>query len=252
MNRPELSVQLYTLRERLDDLPALAQALAEVGFTCVEPHRWHENVSEVKAALDAAGLRAPSAHARILDGAAPQIFAAAAELGVETVIQPNAPREMWHTRAGVRELADQLNLLGVQAREFGVRVAYHNHAFEFLESPWMTEFADEQHPTALDFFASDLSDEVDLQIDTYWAAVGGADPVRLLERLGKRVTLLHVKDGPITPEPIDQLPVGDGAMPVPEILAAAPHARPVIELDDYRADAFEAVRASYDYLIRRL
>lgn len=76
--RPELSVQLYTVRDRLEDFPRPTQELAQIGFTCVEPHRWHENVAQVGAALRVAGLRAPSAHARILDGAS------SAELDLET------------------------------------------------------------------------------------------------------------------------------------------------------------------------
>ena len=252
MTRPELSVQLYTLRDRLEDLPNLAQRLAQIGFTCVEPHRWHENATEVKNALQAAGLRAPSAHARILDGDSSQIFSAAVDLGIDTVVQPSSPRELWHSRAGIRELAQKMNALAVDARQFGVRVAYHNHAFEFLESNWQSQAGPAQLPTALDFFAADLSDDVLLQVDTYWAAVGGADPVALLERLGQRVRLLHIKDGPITGDPADQLPVGAGKMPVDEILAVAPQARPIIELDDYRGDALDAVQASYEYLAGRL
>lgn len=77
--RPELSVQLYTVRDRLDDFPRLTQELAQIGFTCVEPHRWHENVAEVGAALRETRLRAPSAHATLfLDSAS------SAELDLET------------------------------------------------------------------------------------------------------------------------------------------------------------------------
>lgn len=252
MTRPQLSVQLYTLRDRLDDLPALAAELAQIGFTRVEPHRWHENPTEVRAALDGAGLSAPSAHARILDADPHQVFSAAVELGVKTVVQPNAARELWHSQAGVASLAEKLNEAAEIGREYGVGVGYHNHAFEFLESEWIIGAANEERPTALDFLAADLDEGVALEIDTYWAAVGGADPVALLKRLGFRVTLLHIKDGPITPDAINQTPVGGGAMPVDQILAAAPHARPVIELDDYRGDALDAVRESYEYLIGRL
>ncbi|HLS03144.1 MAG TPA: sugar phosphate isomerase/epimerase [Actinomycetales bacterium] len=252
MTRPALSVQLYTLRDRLSDLPALARDLARIGFECVEPHRWYENPGEVQEALSAAGLRAPSAHAPILDGAAHQIFAAAAELGVETVIQPSSDPELWRSSAGVEELADRLNQLVDTARDFGVKVGYHNHAFEFLEPEWVAREGCEGELTALDYFAQQLRDEVTLEVDTYWAAVGGADPVALLRRLGERVTLLHIKDGPITSGASDQVAVGAGAMPVEKILAIAPHARPVIELDDHRGDMLEAVRASFEFLVGRV
>src|SRR5690625_544781 len=146
MKRPEVSVQLYTLRDRLDDLPALANELASIGFSCVEPHRWHENPRDVRAALDSAGLSAPSGHVRILDADPRLVFDAAAELGVTTVVQPNAPRQLWHSRAGVRELADKLNTVAAVGSEYGIQVGYHNHAFEFLESQWIGEAATRELP----------------------------------------------------------------------------------------------------------
>jgi sugar phosphate isomerase/epimerase len=86
-----------------------------------------------------------------------------------------------------------------------------------------------------------------LEIDTYWAAVGGADVPPLLQRLGPRVAALHVKDGPIDrDEP--QVAVGGGAMPVPEILAAAPDAQRIVELDTCATDLFDALAASHTYL----
>ena len=52
-----------------------------------------------------------------------------------------------------------------------------------------------------------LDERVVLEVDTYWASVGGADVVDLARRLGDRVRLLHVKDdalvvaGEAAPEP---------------------------------------------------
>src|SRR5699024_958069 len=119
----------------------------------------------------------PSGHVRILDADPRLVFDAAAELGVTTVVQPNAPRELWHSRAGVRELAEKLNAVAAIGSEYGIQVGYHNHAFEFLESKWIINAATPELPTALDFLALDLESNVTLQIDTYWVAVGGADPV---------------------------------------------------------------------------
>jgi hypothetical protein len=43
--------------------------------------------------------------------------------------------------------------------------------------------------------------------------------------------------------------VGSGVLPVPEIIAAAPDALRVVELDDSETDMFEAVRASREFLL---
>lgn len=254
MTTPAISVQLYTLRELIaDDLPGTLRELAAIGFTAVEPHRFHHDVPGMRRALADAGLVAPSAHARLLQVTdsrveigpdAREILAAAAELGIGTVVQPAVPRELWHSAAGVAALAEQLNEAATLGAMHGVQVGYHNHAFELEESTWHTD----PERSALEVLTADLVPDIVLEVDTYWAAVGGLDPVALLRRLGTRAALLHVKDGPISPVTADQLPLGEGAMPVRELLAAAPHARPVVELDDYAGDMLDAVRRSYRYL----
>ena len=71
--------------------------------------------------------------------------------------------------------------------------------------------------------ADQLDDAVLLEVDTYWAAVGGQAVPDLLRRLGDRVRYLHVKDGPVSTRKTHD---GGrlGRMPVAEILAASPSA----------------------------
>ena len=268
MTTPPISVQLYTLRERVAaDLPGTLRELADIGFTAVEPHRWHEDVAGMRRALADAGLVAPSAHARLLQAAdggasgggdasgsddvrmeigpdAEAMLDAAAELGITTVVQPVSPPEVWRSAAGVAQLAEQLGEVAALAARHGLQVAYHNHAWELEESTWHTD----PDRSVLEVFADDLDPKVVLEVDTYWAAVGGLDPLALLQRLGTRAALLHIKDGPISAVNTDQLPVGQGVMPVTDLLAVAPHARPIIELDDYSGDMLDAVRQSFTYL----
>jgi sugar phosphate isomerase/epimerase len=94
-----------------------------------------------------------------------------------------------------------------------------------------------------------LDPEIVLEVDTYWAAAGGEDVPELLSRLGDRVRLLHLKDGPIQTNFKDQVPLGQGKMPWKEILAAATSLEVgIVEVDEYTGDMLEAVRESYDYL----
>jgi sugar phosphate isomerase/epimerase len=86
-------------------------------------------------------------------------------------------------------------------------------------------------------------------VDTYWAYAGGADVPALLKRLGDRVFALHLKDGDGTLDTKKQVAVGSGVVPVRDIIAAAPDALRVIELDDSETDVFEAVRASREFLL---
>ena len=96
--------------------------------------------------------------------------------------------------------------------------------------------------------ADALDPAVLLEVDTYWAAVGGQDVPALLGRLGDRVRYLHVKDGPVTRDD-PMTAVGTGRMPVAEILAACPSAEwHVVELDRCATDMLTAVRDSLAWL----
>lgn len=245
MTTSPVSVQLYTVREALqDDLQGTLNRLAEVGFTQVEPFAF-TNYPGLGDALAAAGLTAPTVHVHFLgesDEQIAEIFDAARELGIQTVIDPHAADERWTSAAAIDEIAAQLNHAATIAAEHGVRVGYHNHAHEFENK------VDGQ--SALEYFASKLDPEVVLELDTYWVAVGGENPVEVLRRLGDRVVAIHVKDGPATKETKDQVAVGSGSLPIREIIEAAPHALRVIELDDSRDDRFTAVADSFAYLTK--
>ena len=100
----------------------------------------------------------------------------------------------------------------------------------------------------LEVLAEQLDPAVVLEVDTYWAYVGGADVPALLDRLGDRVVALHIKDGDGSLDNKKQVPVGAGVVPVNEFMAAAPNALFVVELDDSEGDLVEAVGASREYL----
>jgi sugar phosphate isomerase/epimerase len=236
-----LSVQLYTVRDSIAaDLPGTLARLAGIGFSLVEPYAFVERVDEYAELLPANALQAPSAHVKLVGQDLAPIFAAAKRLGVETIIDPHIDESRWTTRADIEGVAHELSAIAEQASAEGLSVGYHNHAFEL-------ENVIEGTP-ALEIFAAALSDAVSLEVDTYWAEVGGQDAVALLGRLGDKVRFLHVKDGPKTTSDVDQVAVGNGAMPVAEILLAAPQALPVIELDGFTGDVFDAVTDSYRFL----
>jgi sugar phosphate isomerase/epimerase len=239
---PPLSVQLYTVREQLaQDLPKTLDRLAALGLTRVEPFKLTEYAAALGPALAASGLAAPTAHQHVVGtGAEDEVFAAAAALGVGTVFDPRIDRHRFESVAGVAAVADDLNAAAAVAERHGVRVGYHNHAQEL-------EIVLDGRP-ALEVLAAHLDDAVVLELDAYWAVVGGQDPVALLHRLGDRVQAVHVKDGPGTPDPADQVAVGHGELPIHAILGAAPQALRVIELDDTRGDRFQAVADSCAWL----
>ena len=250
---PPLSLQLYTVREALDaDFAGTMQRVADIGFTRVEPYDFLARADALAAGLAATGLTAPSAHFRFLDaeslaGASlDDVFAAAARLGIPTVIDPYVDPAKWLSAADIHRTADALNAAAEVAVKHGIRIGYHNHWFE-LAPVIDADVIDGD--TGLEILSSGLNPAVILELDTYWAAAGGQDVVALLGRLGDRVRLLHIKDGPIEPDPTSQLAVGRGKMPVWDIIAAATSLEvAVVELDAFAGEMFDAVIDSYTYL----
>ncbi len=263
MSHPELSLQLYSVREQLhQDLCGTLDRIAGLGFRNVESFDFINRASALRAAYDAAGVRSPSGHASFLSdqlepGAAQvevpaigHVLDEAAILGVEILIDPFVSGTFWQQPDAVKRTAERLNNYVDIAAERGIRLGYHNHSHEFHHSF--------DGVTAFEFFAQHLDPRVVLEVDVFWAAIGRQDVVALLERLGDRVRLLHAKDGIIGDDPqlpnagevlLDQRAAGEGELDMPAILAAAPQAEfAIVEFDSFDGDLFAEVGTSATYL----
>jgi sugar phosphate isomerase/epimerase len=236
-----LSVQLYSVRDTFAaDPDDTLRRLAAIGFTQVEPYGLVENLAALRTGLKNAGLTAPTAHAKLIGVDQREVFAAAAECGVSTVIDPFVPPEKWQDPADIAATAEALNNAAEIAPEYAVTVGYHNHWWE-LESRI-------DGRTAFEVFADQLDPALVLEVDTYWATAGGENAAELLRRLGDKVRAIHVKDGGLATDATGQVPAGEGQVPINEVLAAAPNALRVIEFDAYDGDIFDGIAASYAYL----
>lgn len=236
------SVQLYSVRDALEsDLAGTIARIAAIGFTRVEPYNFVATATELGFALRANGLTAPSGHAPLLSADQHAIFAAARDLGIGTVIDPHHPAENWTSVEDIETAAAALNSAAKVGAEYGIRVGYHNHQFE-IEARF-------DGRTGLEVLADSLDPAVVLEVDTYWAAVGGEDPAALLARLGDRVRFIHIKDGPVSMDKDAQLPVGRGDIAIREVIAAATALEVgVVEFDAYAGDIFEGLAESLAFL----
>lgn len=237
-----LSIQLYTLRDQIAaDRDGALTRLAEIGYRSVEAYDPTADPAGFRKVADGLGLSVSSTHAYALFDKDPgEVFDAVATIGTDLAIIPGGiAHEEFTGLDGLRRTADLLNGFAAKAAEHDIRIGYHNHWWEIEP-----RFAGR---TALEVLADLLAPEVFLEVDTYWAAVGGADVPELLHSLDDRVLALHVKDGPgVKDEP--HTAVGKGNIDVPAILAAAPEALRIVELDTCAGDIFEAVAESHAYL----
>src|SRR5215212_6111118 len=105
----ELSVQLYTLREALAaDTDRTLGQLAELGFRQVEPFGIPQTAASLQSALARYDLTAPTAHGKFLDEDRDEVFAAARDIGVQTLVQPMVDPARWQDAGGVRAIAEGL------------------------------------------------------------------------------------------------------------------------------------------------
>lgn len=218
---PALSVQTYSLRNDLGDrTPATLARLRQLGFRNVEPFDILSDTEALARQLRAAGLSAPTAHAKIIRLDREEVVAAARRLGVETVIVPWAEPERFASREAIAELADDINAAARFAAHHGVAVGYHNHEFEFETRV--------DGVSAWEILVDSLDDDVVVELDTYWASVGGADVFELIPRRSSRIRYLHVNNEP--PEADDPPTLG---VPIvgrmKEVIAiAAPHVELIV------------------------
>ena len=254
LNGP-IGLQLYSLREYLPkDLPGTLAKVRALGFREVEgAGLWRQTAANLRAALDAAGLRCPSAHMgfeRLRDDPA-GAFAEVKAVGASWVVCPWIPHDRGgFTRDDALKAAEAFNRFGKAAQDAGLHFGYHCHGYEFVPSPEGTLF---------DTLAG-ATDEalVAFQIDVFHAYRGGADPTQLIEKHKGRVTSLHLKDikrgvpvevgSPGATADAD-VPVGTGQVDYPAVLRAAKKAgTSMYFLEDESADPFGHIPQSLAYL----
>jgi sugar phosphate isomerase/epimerase len=228
----------------------VSAAMAEL-VKSTDHHPASIDSAALKRAMDEHGLSAPSSHVALPVGEfANQILDEQEMLGSRYLItamiydEAAAAFESFSDMDQIKRLAERFNAGAEAARARGMRVGYHNHFWEFG-----TDF---DGRSGLEVFYELVDPEVVLELDVYWAQVGGRNPVELIEALGDRVALLHVKDGDGeigTPSTA----LGRGVVDLPRVLAAAKAAEfHVVELEGMDAEEiWPALDQSRNYLVER-
>ncbi len=119
------------------------------------------------------------------------------------------------TRQELDDVSQVLNKAGQVLIQDGVKLCYHNHDQEFRNTF--------RGAAAMDILADQTDpDSVFFELDIAWIAIGGADPVTILERFAGRVPCIHIKDVIEAPtrEP-KWTAVGTGAVPIEQAMRKA-------------------------------
>lgn len=246
MQKPQLALQLYTLRDAMEeDFHGTLDRIAKMGFTHVETAFFPEGITNQAAAqaIRDAGLSVCSAHCEIPVGEQQQPVLELVELfDCDLVIWHGWPQDPDYSSVdGVKRLAELYNQASAVCVANGRRFGVHNHWWEF-------EQVEEIRPYQI--LAAEMDPAIFFEVDTYWVKTAGVDPVDVVRELGDRAPLLHVKDGPATQDD-DMVALGKGSMDFAALDAAASGSAEwlIIELDRCATDMFEAVDQSRQYLV---
>ena len=251
-----LGVQLYTVRTLVqNDLPGTLQAIRKIGYRNVETYvaEYKTTAKDLRTAILDAGLTVPSAHFGY--GDFESRFDYAKELGADYVVCASVPKTIANSADGYKRGADQYNAWGAQAKKLGLRFGFHNHNAEFQEYGGVTglEILMQNTDPAL----------VQWQMDCYWVAQAGYDPVAMLRKYGHRMQSLHLKDRkPNVPTSVETGPdsahfteVGEGTLDWKTILSLADKAHlpyMFLEQDQTELPPLESVQISYTNLEKLL
>ena len=240
MRPDQIALQLYTVRRlAADDLAGTLGAVSAAGYRAVELAGLPETAPGVLARLlDETGLRVVAAHEGIerLSADPAAVLERLDEVRCPRVIVPWLPEKRRQTVEDVRGFAAELGAVARILADAGMRLGYHNHAFEFEPLDGTTVW---------DVLLAELSSDVEIELDVYWASVGGRDTVAEIRATSGRVRLLHMKDRAPGPEPHDA-PAGEGTLPFPEIVEAGRAAGVewyVVEQDEPREPLDDVARA---------
>jgi sugar phosphate isomerase/epimerase len=254
--RPKgIAIQLYTVRDPAKkDLDGTLKKVRDMGWEYVQ---WSGMPNlpgdKIRAALDAAQLKAISAHVAIeafekdFDEAVRTWKTVGVDhLAIGSMMKENQKNlEDW--LGGVKRLA----AVGAKLREEGIRFAYHTHAPDFQKYP-----GDPRRKIDI-MLESASANDLKAEFDVCWVYAGGANPAEYLRKYKGRTPVIHVKDlKPLKKGgKVQFMPLGQGVQNWKEIFAAAREAGVewfAYEQDSGQGSPFDWARQSLEFLTKNL
>ena len=193
----QIGLQLYSVNNDMKDVDASLAKVAAAGYNVVETLRSPEcfglPAAEFKALCDKHGLQIVSTHHSIAMNPEKEaeimeqwkeVFKGLNVMGAKYCVIPSF--KLGETIEDLKAVCEYFNKVGTLAKEYGLKLGYHNHAFEY-------EVVDDQ--VKWEYMIENTDPEsVFFQMDVYWTTKGGKNPVDYLKKYPTRIQMLHIKD----------------------------------------------------------
>lgn len=191
-----IGLQLFSVRDDMEaDFAGTLRKVKVMGYDGVEfAGLFGKSPDEVRQLCEEIGLIPVSAHVPFTDMMAdPEgVIDAYSRIGCQQIVIPYLTEEYRPGSEGFGVLIEWARKLGALCKERGMKLAYHNHDFEFVKIG---------EDYALDILYSEVpADCLEAQLDTCWVFVGGEDPAAYVKKYSGREYTVHLKDFWASPE----------------------------------------------------
>jgi sugar phosphate isomerase/epimerase len=260
-----IGLQLYTLRrEIVKDPEGTIAKVAQTGYNSVEVFDYDKGKffgltpAQFSSLLQKYKLKTPSGHYMMLEfltkdnmDVLKDNIAAAATMGHRYLTIPFLLDSMRTSLDDYKKLAARFNVAATEAKKSGIRIAYHNHNFEFKD--WGGG------QTGFDVFLKETDPSlVFFEMDIYWVTRAGQDPIKLINDNPGRFRMWHCKDMQSKQPPTYDVTgqqyfaeVGSGIIDFKEIFKYKKKSGMeffFVEQDETSEPVFDAIANSYKYV----
>ena len=194
MKKPVMGIQLYTLREHIqnaEDFDSTLARLEALGVTDVQISAIGDFPADIQGEiLRKHNMKVCVTHKgfdRMLTDLDAMI-AEHREIDCDAMGIGGAPSDSRGNSVNVRSFIRKAEEVGAKLREKGMTFNYHNHDFEF-------EKLDDTDSSMMDLLLSETDPALFRFIpDVAWIDYAGSDPVEILGKMKGRAKVLHFKD----------------------------------------------------------
>ncbi len=257
-----IGIQLYTVRNEIfkdpknPDPQTPLSRIAEIGYTSVEVFGYNGgkffglSPSDFADLLKKYKLESPSGHYSL-----PNYLSKGDEDDLKKTVEdathlshkfftvPFLPDSLRTNLDDYKKLAKKLNRAGEVAKGAGMRLAYHNHNFEFKD--WGGG------QTGFDVLLKETDPSlVNFEMDIFWVTKAGVDPIQLIKSNPGRIKMWHIKDMDNTPEK-SFTEVGSGIINYKEIFKYKKESGLeyfFVEQDQVKIPVYESIAKSLQYI----
>lgn len=260
--KKNIGLQLYTLREALPkNVKGVLEQISAAGYNEIETYGFSmkegffgTSPKDFKTIATDYGLKIPSGHYDFSTFAkeGPSDFLKASIEAANTLEShyltvPWLDESVRKNADDYKKIASKLNEAAVLCQDAGIKLAYHNHDFEFKKFG---------NTTGYEILLKETDKKlVDFELDLYWVVRSENDPLKLFKDNPGRFKMWHVKDMDKSKREWNA-EIGKGSIDFKTIFAEAKTSGMehffVEQETNYLPNPIESVKISCDYVSKHL